>query len=243
MRVDQTHAKFGTTSWTLIEAAVEPQHPQHEQALTRLSERYWPAIYAHLRRRGMQPEAAAELTQAFFAEVVFGRRLFERARPGQGKLRTLLLTALQNYGIDQHRRRTARPEGASLSLDHLQDEEAFLAENVGESAATAFERRWAVAVLEEALARCEAYFEELDKESHWQVFHAYAILPALSGATPPPLSDLAGSLGFASAVHAASAMKVVRKRLRILLREVCADTARSHEEQDAEYDRVVQMLS
>lgn len=241
--VSETHAGFQTTSWTLIEAVSTADHPRRRQALERLAERYWPAIYAHLRKSGVEREAAAELTQAFFADVVLGRDLFERAAAHRGKLRTLLLTALRHYRVDQHRRRAVRPDGAAIPLERFLAEEQFLSENGCPDATTAFERRWAVALLEEALHRCERYFLELGKSSHWRLFDAFVIAPALRAAEPPPLADLAEQHGFASAVHAASAVKVARKRMRLALREVCADTAADPEEQEAEYQRVVRLLS
>ena len=60
---------------------------------------------------------------------------------------------------------------------------------------------------------------------------------------PPPLSRLADELGFPSPTHVASAMKVVRKRMKLLLREVAAETAEDDPaDQQAEYDRIIAML-
>ncbi|MCK4871726.1 MAG: hypothetical protein KAS72_03270 [Phycisphaerales bacterium] len=60
---------------------------------------------------------------------------------------------------------------------------------------------------------------------------------------PPPLADLAAESGFVSSVHVASAMKVVRKRMMMmLLREVAAETASDPADQQAEYQRVVEIL-
>lgn len=242
MEASQTHARFYTTSWTLIDSLRDSAHPQHPQALERLVDRYWPPVYASLRRMGKNREEAADITQAFFADVVIGRGLFQDARAGRGKLRNLLRTAVKRYAIDQHRRNAARSDHRALSLDELSREEGFLAREPEGDADHVFERRWAVAVMEEAMARCEGYFNTADRRAHWMAFEAHVVRPAVSAESPPPLAELAGQLGFPSAVHVASAMKVVRKRFRMLLREVAAETASDPEDQEAEYQRVVELL-
>jgi DNA-directed RNA polymerase specialized sigma24 family protein len=224
-------------------SGIDDSTPQHEAALERLTSRYWPAIYAHLRRKGESPEAAAELTQAFFTDVVLGRKLFAQAGSERGKLRTLLLTALQNYRIDRFRRERTRIDARCLSLDGFDREEGFLAADPEADAAAAFERRWAVAMLDEAMARCRAYLDSIDKPGHWRLFVDYVIRPARDGDQSPSMSELATRHGFASPVHAASALKVVRKRLRILLREVAAETAATPHDRDEEYQLLLQQLS
>jgi hypothetical protein len=66
--------------------------------------------------------------------------------------------------------------------------------------------------------------------------------PSVSGTSAPSLSELAERFGFLSPIHVASATKVVRKRLRMLLREVAAETALEPDDQEAEYRRVVELL-
>jgi RNA polymerase sigma-70 factor (ECF subfamily) len=242
VNLQQTHARFSTTSWTLMGALRDEGSQQQEAARNLVITRYWPPVYASLRRMGHPRERAAELTQAFFAEVVIGRRLLDQADAARGRLRSLLLTALKRFAIDQHRRHRVRPEGDGLSLDGLDREEGFLAREPARDAEEMFERRWAVAVLEEALARCERSCREAGLDKHWAAFEAFIVQPSIGAVEPPPLSRLAEELGFASATHVASAMKVVRKRMKLLLREVAAETADDPTGQQAEHDRVLALL-
>jgi len=238
----QTQDAFDTTNWTLIEALNTADHPKHERALGLLINRYWPPVYAAVRKSGHDRDAAADLTQAFFLDVILGRALFEQADASKGKMRTLLLTAMKRYLIDQHRRQTSRGTDRTIPLDDLDREEAFVAGETASTVDDVYERRWAMAVLEEAIERCEAYFLEAAKPSHWAVFERFVVQPALYGSEPPPLEQLAAAFDFASGVHVASALKVVRKRVRVVLREVAAQTASSLESQEDEYNRVIRLL-
>ena len=243
MSLFETHAKFATTSWTLVAALQDEDHPGHDEALEALASRYWPPVYASVRRMGRNRQDAADLTQAFFADVVLGRRLFDHAEAKRGKLRTLLLTALKRFMIDEHRRRKCRPDEGCLSLDALEREERFLAREPEVDPEEAFERRLAMVQLEEALRRCERSLVDGGLDKHWAAFDAFAVKPAIGAVSPPLLAKLAKELGFASAVHVASALKVVRKRIRLLLREVVAETALDPADQEAEYRQVVALLS
>ena len=107
----------------------------------------------------------------------------------------------------------------------------------------AFERRLAMVQLEEALARCERSLVDSGLAKHWAAFDAFAVKPEIHAVARPPLAKVAEELGFASAVHVASALKVVRKRIRLLLREVVAETAIDPDDQEAEYRQIVSLLS
>ena len=64
----------------------------------------------------------------------------------------------------------------------------------------------------------------------------------MTGSERPVLRDLAKRHGFASAAHVASATKVVRKRLRMLIREVIAETAGDDDSLQAEYEYLASLL-
>ena len=94
MTLERSYERFHTTRWTQIRQLRAGDEPARGEALEALVTRYWPAAYAYLRNRGHRQEEAAELTQAFFAEVVLGRDLFGRADQNNGKLRSFLLTEI-----------------------------------------------------------------------------------------------------------------------------------------------------
>jgi RNA polymerase sigma-70 factor (ECF subfamily) len=240
--LEHTYDRFRTTCWTEIRALGEGDDSQRREALEALIARYWPPVYAHLRARGQDRESAAELTQAFFAEVILDRDLFSRAQPGRGRLRTLLLTALKRFRIDQHRRAAARGAQITIPLEALHIEEARLgrATRDGEQV---FGRRWAMGLFEEALRRCENHFRDSGRAAHWDLFEARILRPAISGTEPGPLSEMPQARGFASPALAAAAVQVVKRRAMALLREVVAETVDNLTDVDAELAEVRRFLA
>jgi DNA-directed RNA polymerase specialized sigma24 family protein len=238
-----THAAFRSTQWSLLRSLRDPSEAERSKAMDLLTRRYWPAVYAFLRREGRSREDAADLTQGFFADVVVGRRLFEVADPERGSLRALLRTAVKRYNITAHRSDVARPDSNGYSLEALAAEDAFLEREQPIDAADAFERRWATALIEEALARCESSLRASNLHGHWEAFEMRTVRPAIGAVSRPAWEVVAQRTGFASGRHVASAMKVVRKRLELSIREVTAETASSAEAQDAEYELLHRRLS
>jgi RNA polymerase sigma-70 factor (ECF subfamily) len=235
--LEQTYERFRTTTWTQIRALGEGDGKQRGEALGALIGRYWPAVYAHLRSQGQGSEAAAELTQSFFAEVVLDRGLFEKAEPHRGRLRTLLLTALKRFQIDKHRRRSARGSDITIPMDLLHMEDARLAATPP-GVDHAFERRWAMGLFEEALKRCEGHFRDSGREKHWELFEARILRPAITRNEPKALAELAEPMGFASPALAAAAVQVVKRRVTALLREVVAETLDDQADVEAELAEV-----
>ncbi|MFI4896716.1 MAG: hypothetical protein ACIARR_02705 [Phycisphaerales bacterium JB059] len=215
--------------------------PLAERAADEAMRRYWPAVYAFLRRSGFGRERAEETTQAFFADVVIGRSLLERADPGMGRLRTLLLSALKRYLIDLHRREVARGSLARLPAEAIEREEGNWAEAELEGS-DAFDRRWASAQLEESMRRCEAHYRSSGKGAHWEAFEDRVVRPAVGSGAPTPLLELAPRLGFRGPADAAAAVQVVRKRALILLREVVSETVRDKDEIEREYRDTLRLL-
>ncbi len=238
MELDRTGTRFHTTSWgqVAVLAAGDPQ--RRRTALSVLYERYWPPVYAHLRAHRHSAEEAAGLTQDFFEDVVLRRRLLERADRSRGRLRTYVLSALENYCRDRHRRRSARQASGHLPLAALHREEGRLARPGAEGNGQVFERRWALGLLEEALRRCESHFRGGGRDAHWALFEARVLVPALGSVAPVPLVELAGATGFASPEAAAAALQTVKRRALMLLREVVAETLSDLSDADDELERV-----
>jgi len=240
--LERSQSNFDTTRWTLLDALHANDEQARQTARQELSQQYWPSVYAMLRRRGRSRDEAAELTQAFFAQVVFGRLLFEQSDASKGRLRALLLTALRRFEIDQHRHDSARQSSLHISSDLLEQEERFLSEADSEPPGTVYDRRWAVTALDEAMKRCARYCQRHGLQQHWRAFEMQVVRPAVSGCAAPSLEEVARQAGFDSPSKVASATKVVRKRLRILLREVVAETVTSSDQQQVEYEHLVSLL-
>lgn len=240
--MDDSRAAFGATNWSLVSSLRAQDESHRRAALDELISRYWPPVYAYIRRAGADRDAAAELTQGFFTDVALGRRLFERADPAVGWLRVLVLHALKNYLIDEHRRANAAAFAWSLSTADVASEESRVCSHDGraydDSPDTAFHRRWAVAQLEEALRRCERRFVENGRERHWRAFEMRELRPATSGSEPLPMTRVAAELGFATPADAAAAVQTVRKRVLATLQDVVAESVTSRRECEEELTSV-----
>src|SRR5260370_6420544 len=110
-------ASFQTTHWTLILRAGQSESTESAQkALSDFCEAYWPPLYAFLRHRGYPSADAQDLVQGFFGHLLEQNTL-SRADQEKGRLRTFLLTSLQNFVMDEHdRARTLKRGGARPTL-------------------------------------------------------------------------------------------------------------------------------
>ncbi|HRQ72783.1 MAG TPA: hypothetical protein PLU35_07130 [Phycisphaerales bacterium] len=237
----EVEAGFETTRWSLV-VRLRCGEDERRAALEELARVYRPAVYGYLRRRGLPPDEADEATQDFFVSVVFSRGLVERADQDKGRLRTLILTALQRHETDRHRRRMARG-GPHRSLDASRHEEAMLASELPDDPVQAFERRWATAQVEEAMRRCEAHFRAIDKPGHWALFESRYVRPAISPCRAPPTAEVSDRFGFRSPADANAAVQTVKKRYLAILREVVAETTCDEAQADNEYESLLSMLA
>lgn len=218
MRASETiSTRFRTTRWTEIVAA-----PADPAQLERLLARYWRPIYAYLRRSGRGREDAADLTQAFILEVVLGRELIERADPARGRFRSLLLTALQRFLIDTHRRDSASrraPERlvALVDLDSAEPEPDASPED-------AFQRQWAAEVVRLAVDRVESDCMVLGMELHWRAFEMRVLTPAHMPGEAPSVDRIAAHLGLESADIASKMIYSVKRRFRATFEQVVRET-------------------
>jgi len=150
-------AAFTTTHWSVVLAARGPS-PAAEKALEELCRTYWRPIYAFMRRQGTEAEEAKDLTQGFFA-LLLERRDLDTVRKEKGRLRSYLLTSLKHYLTNQRNRAMAikRNKGQRLiSLDQFHEgERASLEPADTATADQIYERRWAMTVLNQVLARLE----------------------------------------------------------------------------------------
>src|SRR6266478_2702311 len=157
---------FVTTHWSVVLTAQE-QSPAADAALEKLCRTYWWPLYGFVRRQGYSPEEAQDLTQGFFA-LLLERRDLETVRREKGRLRSYLLVSLKNFLAKARRRELAMKRGEGRALVPLDE---LLARERGDlepasalSADKVYERRWALTLLEQVLARLEEDYRVAGKE-------------------------------------------------------------------------------
>jgi len=171
----KTMGQFPTTHWSDF-AALHTADPQASEALERLCQSYWFPIYAFARQRGLDEEEARDLTQAFF-ERLLARQTLSKVSQDGGKFRYYLRTAFQNFLVDEWKhaqRQVRRPEGGWVALDASQMERTWLTESVrSDSPDRAYDRRCALALLEQTFAQIEAEYAERGRAEFCQRLRAY----------------------------------------------------------------------
>jgi RNA polymerase sigma-70 factor (ECF subfamily) len=237
---DSRSRGFATTRWSLVRASGGEDSGAHE-ALQVLCRTYWYPLYAYVRRRGFQPAAAQDHTQAFFTHLLEGERI-QSADPDRGRFRSFLLKSLQNFLSSERRRERAEKRGGGrplLPLDFEQGEERYLKEPADtDTPERLFERRWALTLLETTLARLHDEYGESGKGALFA-----ALQPHLHGDSDRmPLAELAVSLGTSPEAIKVAAHRL-RRRYRDLLRQEISETVDSPEEVDDELRRLMNALS
>ena len=99
------NSRFPTTHWSVVIQAGEEADEESSRALASLCEAYWYPVYARIRRVENDSEAARDLTQGFFYEVL-EKRSVRVADPDRGRFRNYL-TALHRHYLSHERRRNA----------------------------------------------------------------------------------------------------------------------------------------
>jgi RNA polymerase sigma-70 factor (ECF subfamily) len=148
-------AAFTTTHWSVVLEA-QGESPAAQEALDKLCSTYWRPIYGFVRRQGVGPEEAKDITQGFFA-LLLERRDLNKVRQEKGRLRSYLLTSLKHFLIDERNRAMAIKRGKGQRLipfDAVSERERIGFESSETLAADQiYERRWALSVLDQVLAR------------------------------------------------------------------------------------------
>ncbi len=214
---------------------------QAQAALEKLCQAYWYPLYLYVRRRGHSPADAQDLTQEFFARLL-QRNWLGRADRDKGRFRSFVLSAMNHFLSDEWDKARAQKRGGGvppLALRFDTAETRYCQEPA--DCATPehqYERRWAVALLEQVLQRLAA---EYAREGRSELF---AVLnPCLVGPrADQPYSELATKLGVSEGAIK-SAVHRLRQRYRDLLREEIRETVATSSEVDDELQHLFAVLA
>jgi RNA polymerase sigma-70 factor (ECF subfamily) len=146
---------FETTRWSVVFRAGQDDK-EAEHALGILCQTYWYPLYGYARRQGVGPHDAQDLVQGFLAKVIVND-LFGSADRDKGRLRSYLLRAMQRYIRDERDKARAEKRGGGaplVSIDAEWAEQCYGEESADERTPDqAYDREWAMAVLNNALAK------------------------------------------------------------------------------------------
>lgn len=221
-------ARFATTRWSLIRDARDPELAR--SALEEICRAYRAPVLVYVRRHGYSMVDAEDLTQDFFVRFLEAH-LDAAADPARGHFRGLLLTALKRFLISADTASHAKKRGGGLQRTEHDDELDRLPARESESPEQAFERAWALTVLEHAFTRLRA---EAERAGKIQLFEQ--LIPYVGERpTGDEYQSIAKELGLRTNTVAVAVHRL-RTRLRALVREELADTCDDAGTVDAEME-------
>jgi DNA-directed RNA polymerase specialized sigma24 family protein len=232
---------FATTHWSVVLAASQDSSPEAPAALEKLCRCYWFPLYSYVRRQGYGPHDAQDLTQGFFGQIL-GQNFVAEADREKGKFRSFLLGALNHFlGHERGRARAVKRGGGRvfISLEEKSAEELYgLEPATSLSPEHAFEKRWAITVLERALARVSEEFLAEGKARVFARLQPFLVEGTAGGDYSAAAADLRMKPNaVAVAVHR------LRQRYRQAVREEIAHTVATPQEIEEEMRYLLRALA
>jgi RNA polymerase sigma factor (sigma-70 family) len=232
--------RFETTRWTLILAA-RSDDDQARDALSELCQAYWRPVYAYIRRHGRTPEQAADLTQSFFLHLL-EHRGFDRADPVRGRFRSYLLTSARNFlanarDHDLSARRGGRVAHESIDLVETERHLALEAAHSQYSPEAAFERQWAVRLMERAVEALGREYSARRQRSLFEQLRPFLTSDSVPAANHTPSPTEMSDAALRTAIHR------LRKRFADALRSEIGDTVGDAADVDDELRHLLRILS
>lgn len=218
----QRRRAFETTRWSLVLAAAGRVTPEADRALAALCATYWYPLYAFVRRRGHDPERAADLTQGFFVRLL-EKNDFQSLDPARGRFRAFLLAACKHFLANERDWATAQKRGGGcfpVPIDRRDAEGRYLAEPAHNlTPERLFDRRWAILLLDQSLDQLGREYEQAGKGARFERLKC-----VLTGCEPAgTYAETGEALGMTEAAVKKAAQRL-RDRYREILRERIAET-------------------
>jgi len=232
---------FPSTMWSAVQGAREGTESEALQALERLAVAYWQPLYVFARQRGADHHQAADMVQGFF-EHLLSREVLQRAERRESRFRSFLLAVFQNWLANQHERAVTQKRGGGVAhvplaeFDSVQCDLALIAD---ESPERSFDRRWARAVFDHAVARLDA---EIAQKYQPEFFAELRLRLTGPQAASPNWEEVAAR--FHTNTNAVrQAAHALRQRLGTLLKQEVRSVVGTEADMDEELRYLVKLLS
>ena len=212
---------FPNTRWSVVLAARRQGTPEAGAALEAICKLYWPPLFAYVRRYGYSEADAQDVTQEFFRQLLEKQWLDDVDRE-KGKLRTFLMVALKGFMSKERRRAQAQRRGGGHA--HAEYNTEFAESKLAADKNTpgpdeAYDRQWALTLLDLAIERLRGEFMAAGRSDHFEILKG--CLTADRGAID--YAGLATKTGMNEGA-ARVAVHRLRKRFREVYREEIAQT-------------------
>ena len=241
---------FVTTHWSVVLAAGRGTDTSRARdALARLCQTYWHPLYAYVRRLGYSPHDAQDLTQEFFARLL-AKNYLAGADESRGRFRSFLLASFKHFLANEWDKARAQKRGGGqipIPIDAAAAETAcqlggFYINTVEPAdpatADKAFERRWALTLLDQVLRRLRCEYESSGRTELFE-----QLKPTLTEASRSvKYAEMASRLGTTEGAVKVAVHRL-RQQYRELLRAEIAETVSGPDEVDDELRNLFQALA
>ena len=236
--------RFPPTRRSVIEAVRSIDVEERERALQGLCAAYWKPVYKYVRWRWNRPaEAAQDLTQGFFAELL-ERELLDNFDPKKSRLRTYLRICVDSFVMNEDKAGRRQKRGGSIphmALDFAAAENEFGATVMDpasipspESLEEFFEKEWVRSLFTLAVEDLRELCEQRERTRTFRLFEAYDLegndkisYEQLSKDYGLPVTDVTNALAWAR--------REFRKIALDRLRELCGSEEEFHREARASF--------
>jgi RNA polymerase sigma factor (sigma-70 family) len=207
-------AAFVTTQWTRVLQA-RGDSPEAKAALGDLCAAYYAPVFAFIRRNAPDEESTRDFTQEFFTRLL-ARQGIDSVNPDRGRFRSFLLGAVKHFLANMHDHAHRLKRGAGEPLEPIEagtdtSPGLQLADPNAPSPDREFDRKWALTLLDRALAALAQEHAASGKADQFEALKSW-----LSGDSEHiSQAEAAARLGVNE-----GAVKVAIHRLRRRLREV-----------------------
>jgi DNA-directed RNA polymerase specialized sigma24 family protein len=213
---------FLTTRWTVVLSAGRKSSPQSDLALAELCQTYWYPLYAYVRRQGLNKEDAEDTVQAFFGRFL-EKNYLEGLSAEQGKFRAFLLASLKHFLANERDKANRLKRGGGvqhLSLDWESAEDHYHLEPADTAnPERAFDREWALALLERVITRLRDECAAEGKAALFEQAKGFLMV----GEAVIPYAEAAKELGVEEGAMRVAVHRL-RKEYRRILRDEIAQT-------------------
>jgi RNA polymerase sigma factor (sigma-70 family) len=235
MSAEPSSSGFSTTRWTLVRES-RGDATSAKQALSDLCAAYYAPVVTFIARSGFEEGRARDLAHDFFARVLSSSQTL-RADRGRGRFRSYLLGAVKHFVSDTLDRERAIKRGGGEKWEHLTETGMPLPDDSVPAPDRAFDRQWALTLLDRVLEQLASEFDASEKTTHFAL-----LKPWLTGDDGDlSQAEIARRLGMNE-----GAVKVaihrLRKRFREMVKAEIAQTTGETEVHD-ELNHLVSILA
>jgi DNA-directed RNA polymerase specialized sigma24 family protein len=224
---------FPNTQWTELARASLHGDEAGRSALEALCRNYWEPVRQFVLQKGWAQDEAADLTQSFFLWLM-EKGTLHRAEREKGKFRSFLQGVLNNFLLTERDRRRAQKRGSGQEHTELEDDSA----SSDSGAELAFDRRWALAVMQSALQKTQA---ECSAKRGAEFYDVIAVFIGGEGEFMP--QEQAAEKAGMSSVTFRTEIHTWRQKVREHLRAEVRRTVAAPHEVDDEMNYLWQLLT